>query len=143
MISPSTLQPFPRTTSRERLNASPAERLSITTTDVGLADRAVGPPVAHVAGGLDQRGLNPEVADDADQGTEERPEQVRARVVAGGIVDHRRKQVEHDEDDECRQKELAEEPLVEAPGLTEHVTDPHACGPDSTGSGARQLEREG
>src|SRR5262249_8532173 len=59
---------------------------------------------------------------------EERPEEIHTRVIAGGAVDHRRQQVEHDEDDERGQEELAEEPLVEAPGLTEHVTDPHACG---------------
>jgi len=49
---------------------------------VGLADRPVGPSVADVADELDEGGLNPEVADDADDDCDHTPEQARENAVA-------------------------------------------------------------
>jgi hypothetical protein len=76
---------------------------------------------------LDERGLDPEVADDADQRGNEPPEQRAAPSIARGLVGERRDEVEYRKHNERRQKEPAEEALVEAPGLAEHAAHRHSA----------------
>src|SRR5215210_3778826 len=120
-ISPNTVQPWPRTISRERPNDSPADLPSMTMTAT-----TIDQIVSRKSPGTTRSRRPIPIA---------RPAMIPAAIRAGSRggaavssrrVGKRRDEIEHGVDDQRGQEEAAEVSPVERPGLAQNVPDLHA-----------------